>query len=102
MVPLKQSEERRRAQRHHLGHVAVITFGPTEQHYCLVKDFSDGGVRLHVKDFEIPDDFSLRFAPDVPAQSGSYKVSWRDGQDVGAKFVGAAYTTRLPTEPPAA
>ena len=89
MLPLKQSEERRRERRHQLGHVAVITFAPDEQHYCLVRDFSDGGVRLHVKGFEAPDDFSLRFAPGAPARSGDYKVAWRDGQDLGAKFVGA-------------
>ena len=70
--------------------VAVITFGQDEQHYCLVRDFSDGGVRLHVKGFDAPDDFSLRFAPGAPARSGDYKVAWRNGQDLGAKFVSAA------------
>jgi hypothetical protein len=88
MLPLIHSEEKRRAQRHYLGRVAAIVFGlEAEQHYCLVTDVSEGGVRLHVKELNVPDDFSLRFAPGVPAQSGNYKVTWRRGQDLGAKFV---------------
>ncbi len=90
MLPLTQSEEKRRGQRHHLGRVAAIVFGlGAEQHYCLVTDISEGGVRLHIKELNVPDYFSLRFAPDVPAQSGDYEVAWRRGQDLGAKFVGA-------------
>jgi PilZ domain-containing protein len=90
MLSITQSEEKRRTQRHHLGRVAAIVFGAdAEQHYCLVTDISEGGVRLHIKELNVPDDFSLRFAPDVPAQSGNYKVVWRRGQDLGAKFVGA-------------
>jgi hypothetical protein len=50
MLSLKP-EERRRAPRHHLGRVAAIIFGPgAEQHYCLVTDVSEGGVRLNVKE----------------------------------------------------
>jgi hypothetical protein len=56
-------EERRRTPRHQLGRVAAIMFGQGEEHSCLVKDFSDGGVRLQVNGFEIPDDFALLFAP---------------------------------------
>jgi hypothetical protein len=52
-----------------------------------VKDYSDGGVRLQLNDFEIPDDFVLLFAPNELAQSGRYKVVWRLGRDVGAKFI---------------
>lgn len=50
--------------------------------------FSDGGVRLQLNGFEIPDDFALVFAPNELAQSGRYKVVWRLGNDVGAKFLG--------------
>jgi hypothetical protein len=45
-------------------------------------------VRLQLNGFEIPDDFALLFAPDERAKSGGYKVVWRMGKDVGAKFVG--------------
>jgi hypothetical protein len=80
-------EERRRTPRHQLGRVAAIFFGQGEEHACLVKDYSDGGVRLQRNDFEIPDDFVLLFAPSELAQSGRYKVVWRLGRDVGAKFI---------------
>jgi hypothetical protein len=83
-------EERRRTPRHQLGRVAAIFFGQGEEHACLVKDYSDGGVRLQRNDFEIPDDFVLLFAPSELAQSGRYKVVWRLGRDVGAKFIGPA------------
>ena len=79
--------ERRRTPRHQLGRVAAILCGPGEERSCLVKDFSDGGVRLQLNGFEIPDDFTLLFAPNEPARSGNYKVVWRLGKDVGAKFI---------------
>jgi hypothetical protein len=81
-------EERRRARRHQHGRVAAIVCGRDEKHTCLVKYFSDGRVPLQLNSFEIPDDFALLFAPDAPARSGQYKVVWRLGKDVGAKFVG--------------
>jgi len=82
-------EERRRTTRHPLGRVAAIMFGQGEEHPCLVKDYSDGGVGLQLNGFEIPDDFELLFAPNELARSGRYKVVWRLGKDVGAKFLGA-------------
>ena len=89
MLSLKP-EERRRAPRHHLGRVAAITFGPgAVQHYCLVTDFSEGGVRLHVKELNVPDEFSLLFSPGGAARSGNCKVVWRRGQDIGAKLIEA-------------
>ena len=55
-------KERRRSPRHQLGRVAAI-FSSGRRTSCLVKDFSDGGVRLQLNGFEIPDDFALLFAP---------------------------------------
>jgi hypothetical protein len=43
--------------------VAAILCGPGEERSCLVKDFSDGGVRLQLNGFEIPDDFALVSRP---------------------------------------
>jgi hypothetical protein len=83
-------EERRRSPRFQFGRVAAIMFGQGEEHPCLVKDYSDGGVRLQPNGFEIPDDFALLFAPNEPARSGRYKVVWRLGKDVGAKFIDPA------------
>ena len=47
-------QERRRSPRHPFGRVAAIVFGQGQEHPCLVKDFSDGGVRLQPNGFEIP------------------------------------------------
>jgi hypothetical protein len=47
-------------------------------------------VRLQLNGFEIPDDFALLFAPNELARSGRYKVVWRLGKDVGAKFISPA------------
>jgi hypothetical protein len=79
-------QERRRSPRHPFGRVAAIMFGQGQEHPCLVKDYSDGGVRLQPNGFEVRDDFALLFAPNKPARSGPYKVVWRLGRDVGAKF----------------
>ena len=76
-------KERRRTPRHQLGRVTAILCGPGEERSCLVKHFSDSGVRLQLDGFEIPDDFALVFAPNELAQSGRYKVVWRLGNDVG-------------------
>jgi PilZ domain len=88
-------KERRRTPRHPFGRVAAIMFGQGEERPCLVKDYSDGGVRLQLNGFEVPDNFALLFAPNEPARSGRYKVVWRLGKDVGAKFIGPA---SFPTE----
>ena len=81
--------ERRRTPRHQLGRGAAILCGPGAERSCLVKDFSDGGVRLQSNAFEVPDEFVLLFAPNELAQSGRDKVVWRLGNDVGAKFLGS-------------
>lgn len=56
---------------------------------CLVTDISDGGVRLHVEGFEVPDEFVLLLSGEgLGAKERSYRVVWRLGYEVGAKFVG--------------
>jgi hypothetical protein len=80
-------DERRRTPRRLLGRLATITGIGISQRCCLVTDISAEGVRLHINGFVVPDDFVLFFPKDGPAQSGDYKVVWRVGQDVGAKFV---------------
>jgi hypothetical protein len=68
--------------------MATITFGAGQRYYCIVKDYSDGGVGLYDIGFNIPDEFSLFSPPNGPAHSGNYKVVWRLGRNVGAKLVG--------------
>jgi hypothetical protein len=83
-------EDRRRSRRRVLNRVAKIQFGSgTLPRDCLITDISDGGVRLHVEGFEVPDEFVLLLAgDDVAAKERVYKVVWRLGYEIGAKFVG--------------
>jgi hypothetical protein len=81
--------ERRRTPRHRLGRLATITGIGVSERCCMVTNISAEGVRLHTNGV-VPDDFVLLFPEDGPGQSGNYKVVWRIGQDIGARFVGPA------------
>jgi hypothetical protein len=56
--------------------------------YCLVTDISDDGVRLNVGGLDVPDEFVLLLSGNGVVRESSYKVVWRRGPEVGAKFVG--------------
>jgi hypothetical protein len=92
-------EERRRSRRYPLGRLAAIMIGNVEEHSCLVKDYSDGGVRLQANGFDVPDNFSLIFAPNEPARSGRYQVVWRLGKDIGAKLIDTSMSLGKPSVP---
>ena len=82
-------EERRTVPRNSFERMAKIQLGydvpPT---YCLVTDISEGGVRLYLNGLEVPDEFVLLLSSDGPAaKDGRYKVVWRQGDEVGAKYV---------------
>jgi hypothetical protein len=83
-------DERRRSRRRRMNRVAKIQFGSGSlPRDCLITDISDGGVRLHVEGFEVPDDFILLLSgEDVGAKERIYRVVWRLGYEVGAQFVG--------------
>jgi hypothetical protein len=83
-------EERRLSRRRALNRVAKIQFGTgTLPRDCLITDISDGGVRLHVEGFEVPDDFILLLSgDDLGSKERIYRVVWRLGYEIGAKFVG--------------
>jgi len=84
-------EERRHTPRHRLGKLATIKLGiGIAPRYCLVSNVSTEGVRIHVNGFEVLDEFVLLFPEGAQGQSGTYKVVWRSGQDIGAKFLSAA------------
>jgi PilZ domain-containing protein len=84
-------EERRRTPRHRLGKLATIKLGiGIAPRYCLVSNVSTEGVRIHVNGFEVLDDFVLLFPEGAEGRSGTYKVVWRNGLDIGAKFLNAA------------
>jgi hypothetical protein len=80
--------EERRLRRYPLERMAKIQFGyDTPPCYCLITDISDGGVRLHANGLQIPDEFVLLLSGDGPARDGRYRVVWRQGDEIGAKYV---------------
>ena len=89
-MSLQNSDERRAAPRRRLGRLATISGIGISPRYCIVSNISAEGVRIHANGYAVPDDFTLLFPGDGPAQSGDYKVVWRQEQDIGAKFVSAA------------
>lgn len=86
---LADPEERRRSPRQRLGRLATMKLGiGIPPRFVLVTNSSAEGVRLQLNGFETFDEFVLLFHGNGgPARDGTYKVVWRQGQDVGAKFV---------------
>jgi hypothetical protein len=84
----RNSGDRRQARRRLMNRMAKIQLGAgTLPRDCLVTDISTGGVRLHVEGFEVPDHFVLMLAGDDVAKEASYRVVWRLGHEIGARFV---------------
>jgi hypothetical protein len=85
----KKPADRRRSRRYQLNRMAKIQLGlgalPRD---CLVTDMSEGGVRLHVEGFDVPDDFVLLLTGEgFGGTERAYRVVWRLGCEIGAKFV---------------
>ena len=57
---------------------------------CTVVDISDSGVRLNVEGLDVPDEFVLLISNDRKVQEKAYRVVWRFGNELAAKFVGGA------------
>jgi PilZ domain len=82
------SKERRTVPRYPLARMAKIQLGYDAQPaYCIITDISDGGVRLYLNGLEVPDEFVLLLSGDGPAMDGRFRVVWREGNEVGAKYV---------------
>lgn len=88
-MSMRELEERRHSRRRVLNRMAKIQCGAgTLARDCLITDISDGGVRLHVEGFEIPEEFVLSVSGEgLGAGERVYRVVWRLGYEVGAKFV---------------
>ncbi len=87
-MSLTEIEERRRSPRRRLGRLATIKLGVgIAPRYCLVTNVSEEGVRLQLNGIEVIDEFVLLLNGSDVARDGTYKVVWRQGQDVGAKFI---------------
>lgn len=85
-----QRVERRRSERQLINRVASVRahLGALLGN-CLITDISEGGVRLHVETFQLPDAFELLISGDgVPVDVLTCQVVWRLGYEVGAKFMG--------------
>jgi hypothetical protein len=52
-------------------------------------DISNGGVRFTANGYVVPDEFVLLLSGDGPARDGAYRVIWRLGDEVGAKYIGS-------------
>jgi hypothetical protein len=98
-TPMPAPENRRRSQRRVLNRPAKIHFGPGNmQRDCIVTDISDGGVRLRIESFDVPEEFVLLLAEDgYSFKERAYQVVWRLGPELGAKFLGQA--RRNPSRP---
>jgi|SRR5271168_5257908 len=84
-------EESRKSPRHRLYRVAKIEFGPGIQaRACHTIDISEGGVRLHVEGFYVPDEFVLLLSGDGIVRENTYQVVTRRGHEVDARFVSVA------------
>lgn len=85
----RHSGDRRQAKRRLINRMAKIQLGngslPRD---CLITDISTGGVRLHVEGFEVPNEFVLLLSGDDLAKECSYRVVWRLGHEIGARFLG--------------
>lgn len=86
-------DERRRSSRHRMGRLATIKPGVgIAPRYCLVTNVSEEGVRLQLNGIDLVDEFVLLFPGESPARDGTYKVVWKQGRDVGAKFISPLIT----------
>lgn len=83
--------DRRRSPRERLGRLATIKLGVgIAPRYVLITNTSAEGVRLQLNGIDVLDEFVLLFhGSGGPARDGTYKIVWRQGQDVGAKFLSA-------------
>ena len=84
-------EERRQHSRHRTGRLATMKLGiGMAPRYVLITNTSVEGVRLQLNGIDVRDEFVLLFhGGGGPARDGTYKIVWRQGQDVGAKFIRA-------------
>jgi hypothetical protein len=81
-------EERRHTPRKRVGRLATIKLGVgLAPRYCLVTNASEEGVCIQLNGIDVIDEFVLLFPGESPARDGTYKVVWRQGRDIGAKFI---------------
>jgi hypothetical protein len=85
-VMFKEFKEQRKSPRPSFNRFARIqceASGPSRD--CLIVDMSQEGVRLHVENFEVPQDFTLILSEGLYPRR-QCRVTWRLGYEIGAKF----------------
>lgn len=86
---LQTFTDRRQSLRQGPARLAKIQLGPdVAPLYCVVSDTSDGGVRVHANGFHVPEEFALLSCGGA-LQTGTFRVIWRNGEEVGAKLIRA-------------
>ncbi len=82
-------EERRGSTRRHVFYTVKMLIGAdTAPRDCLILGISDGGVRLYVVGFDVPDEFVLLLSGDDGVEEqNKFKVIWRHDGEVGAELV---------------
>jgi len=66
----------------------MLTGADTAPRDCLILGISDGGVRLYVVGFDVPDEFVLLLSGDDGIEEqNKFKVVWRQDNEVGAELV---------------
>jgi len=85
----KLYEERRGSTRRHVFHTVKMLIGADSvPRDCLILGISDGGVRLYVVGFDVPDEFVLLLSGDDGIEEqNKFKVVWRQGNEVGAELM---------------
>jgi hypothetical protein len=78
---------RRSSRRRHCRAAKIQIEGDASTRDCLLIDISKGGVRLNVEGLDVSDEFVLFLSNDGIVQESTCKVTWRFGDEVGAKFV---------------
>jgi PilZ domain len=77
-------QNRRQSQRHAMRGLAKIRYsGSTLPRDAWVTDVSDGGVRLFVEGYDLPEQFTLVLDNARPREC---RVVWRLGHEVGCEF----------------
>ena len=84
-------EKRPRRRRSELCHIAkILPGGGVPPRYCITQNMSDGTVHLIPIGFRMPDRFLLHFTGNDPAQDRNYEITWRRGNEVGARLISSS------------
>jgi hypothetical protein len=81
--------DRRQSARRAINRIAKIQVGGSAlPRDCLITNISEGGVRLHVEGYEVPDRFLLTLQGEgVGPRPLDCQVIWRLGCELGVQFV---------------